>query len=346
MRTHPIILAVVSAKGGVGKSLLALLLSVFAALEGHHVEVLDLDGNPGLTGMFCHFRDELSGRRGLQARLRRDPENLTIMRLLLHPERGLEGDARCGIPGIGLEYPLRQVLTELLSIRQRYAVSCIDGASLTQRTLEAYQIDLDRLGSLTIVPNSGSFESFVHQVEQWHHANPAFQPHQILATALREQERTQVEERGERGMDLIVLDTAGERGIMPNMAYRAATHILLPIEVSQLSVAGAVNSIFDIEEARSRRPDGDRYPVILPVVVNKFRPEPQEGLREYVESEIVPQLREAGATVNRRFIPYSYDIDQRASRRGILPFEYNPLDEAVVAVHNLWIDLHNYFMAA
>lgn len=338
----PVILAVVSAKGGVGKSLLAQLLGIFAAMSGLNVELLDLDGNPGQTAMFSHFQDDLMGHTGLQDRLRRDPFNLTILRLLLRPELGLEGNPSRGIPGIGLDYPLRQVLTELLPRRSRYAVSRIDSSTLSQRTIDTYGVDFNRLGTLTIVPNGGSFESFVHQIEQAHHANPAYDPHIVLARALRTQEEVR-RTAGEPPMDLIILDTAGERGIMPNMVYRAATHILLPIEVSQLSVSGALNTITDIEATRDA---GSRYPIILPVIVNKFRPDPEEGLADYIQHDVAPKFYKEGVEVHARYVPYSLDIDQRASRKGILPFEYNPLDPTVRNVHELWIDLRGRLAAA
>lgn len=327
---EPAIVGVLGLKGGVGKSLLAQLVAILAALQGYTVWLIDMDGNPGQTAMFCHFQELLEGRRGIQRELQRDPMRRTVQRVVLHPRQGLDG--------VGLDYPLRQVLTELLPQRPRFKVSNIDSTSIAQRTIAHYGLDLSHLGSLTVVPNAGSFEPLVQEIERKHLTDNLFDPDVIVADALRETVRAE-RSRGMPTPHLIVIDTAGERGLLPRMIAFAATHVLLPLEPTDLALSGAINTADDLTEVRNLRGSQQGYPCVLPAIINKFDPNPEEELAEWVSDEATPALGDVGVRICPRYIPRSYDIETRASRKGILPFEYNPLDPVVMAVGAIWNDL-------
>src|SRR5262249_54408860 len=161
-----------------------------------HVELLDLDGNPGQTAQFCHFLDLLHQQQNpLQQQIQRDPIRRSVHGLLLRPENGIEG--------IALRYPLREVLTDLLPRRPRYEESQVDSRRITQQTIDAYHIDLARIGTLTVIPNSGSFEAVLAEIMQRAATDPSFDPDQVLARALYIQEQLRAQ-RGEPPMDVIV----------------------------------------------------------------------------------------------------------------------------------------------
>jgi cellulose biosynthesis protein BcsQ len=332
----PLVVAFTQSKGGVGKSYLAQLCAIFAQMVGYHVELVDLDGNPGQTAQFCHFLDLLHQQQNpLQQQIQRDPVRRSVQGLLLRPENGIEG--------IALRYPLREVLTDLLPRRPRFEESQVDSRRIAQQTIETYGVQLDRLGTLTVIPNSGSFQAVLAEIMQRAAGDPSFDADQVLARALSIQEQVRAQQ-GEPPMQVIVLDVGGERGVLPNNAYNAATHVVLPFTMDALSVDGLLNTIEDVRNVQRRRNDPARLPIILPAVPNQYHPRSTQRQERWVQSEVATKLGQYGATVMPHdaraperdlWIPFSVDLMERASLSGLMPFEYNPLDPAVQAVYRV-----------
>jgi cellulose biosynthesis protein BcsQ len=334
--SDPLVVAFTQSKGGVGKTYLAQLFSIFTQMGGYNVELIDLDGNPGQTAQFCHFLDLLHQQQNpLQQQIQRDPIRRSVHGLLQRPENGIEG--------IGLDYPLGKVLTDLLPRRPRFKESQVDSRRLTQQTIEAYHVQLDRIGTLTVIPNSGSFEGVLAEIMQRAATDASFDTDQVLTRALYIQEQVRAQ-RGEPPMHVIVLDVGGERGVLPNNAYNAATHVVLPFTMDGLSVDGLLNTVKDVRLVQRHRNDPARLPIILPAVPNQYNPRSTPGQEGWVQSEVVTKLGEYGATVMPHdaqaperdlWIPFSVDLMERASLSGLMPFEYNPLDPAVQAMYRV-----------
>src|SRR5262249_32583798 len=125
---NTVTLAVMGPKGGVGKSLIAQLLAIFAAIRGVSTRLIDLDGQPTLTAQFAHYINSQ-----LMRQLRVDPMRLTVQGLMLHPEHGEDL--------MRLDYPIGEVLLTRLPNRPRMPVSRINPATIVERTLKHYAID-------------------------------------------------------------------------------------------------------------------------------------------------------------------------------------------------------------
>ncbi len=125
--TH--VIAVVSGKGGVGKTLIAANLSIALAARGHHVILFDMD--MGLANAdivlgveaVCTWRDVLSGRRGMDEVIVQGPGQVALV-------PGASGVARMANLS---EFERYQLTAAMQHVEDRYDVVVLDcGAGISQ----------------------------------------------------------------------------------------------------------------------------------------------------------------------------------------------------------------------
>jgi cellulose biosynthesis protein BcsQ len=315
-------LAVMGPKGGVGKSLIAQLIAVFAAVRGIPVRLIDLDGQPTLTAQFAHYTNSQ-----LLRQLRVDPMRLTIQGLMLHPGNG-EALMR-------LDYPIGEVLLTKLPNRPRMPVSRINPATIVQRTLQHYDIDVERIAPMIVLPNCDSFEPFIFAVAEAKARDRRFAAEQLLKRALTVQEQLRARQ-GLPPIHLNILDVAGERSTVSANAIHAATHILPVFNMGDASVEGLMSVAADVRDQRSLSADPSHFARILPAVANMFDESDDEECSAWIDQTVRPRLSTVSIQVVGRehYIPWTRDPG-RADRRQVMAFEYNPLDHAVQAVEQL-----------
>jgi cellulose biosynthesis protein BcsQ len=317
-----IVLAVMQAKGGVGKSAIAQLLAVFAAARGIPTRLIDLDGHPTLTAQFAHYTNSQ-----LLRQLQTDPIRLTVQGLMLHPKNGEDG--------MRLEYPLGEVLLTRLQNRPRMPVSRVNPGTIVARTLQTYGIDVEHVAPMYVIPNCESFEPFIFAVAEAKARDRLFQAEQLLRNALAIQAQLRAERRLPP-IRLTILDVGGERSTVSANAIQAATHILPIFNMGDASIEGLINIAADVRDQRAYAPDPARFARFLPAVPNMFEDDGDEECSAWIDRQVRPRLSTAGISVVGRehYIPFHRDFT-RADRMQVMAFEYNPLSPAIQAVEQL-----------
>jgi flagellar biosynthesis protein FlhG len=126
------VIAVVSGKGGVGKTLISVNLSIALAARGHRVALLDMDlglANADIVlgiDASCTWSDVLSGKRSVDDCLLQAPGDVTFV-------PGASGVAR--VANLS-EFERYQLLALMERIERRYGVVVLDcGAGISQNVI-------------------------------------------------------------------------------------------------------------------------------------------------------------------------------------------------------------------
>ena len=337
VRHYRRILAIISGKGGVGKTLITLVSGICAALEGKRVCFIDMDPNPGLTEIFARFKELHHGEKGLLTKLQKNPLQSTVLRMLLDP-----GNDRA-LDGIALNYPLLEAIESLTHV-ERYKASKINTATIVDRTKATYAVTPESVGELILVPNAGSFDPLLRQIGKNEANDPTYKPYPMLAVGIDAAEQQRLKNYigvnaetnhalSYRPIDLWVIDAPGEIGPLLRIIGHAATHIMCPFTNSDSSVSGIYNSFAEILPIQAQRKG---LPKALGAVANMYNADPDEGMDEWIRHNALPRLAEVGLREMPQRISFSYDIFNRANRIGVVPWEYNPCDPSVLEIRALY----------
>lgn len=322
------ITAIMGAKGGIGKSFLTLALGIHLAARGASVAMLDLDGNPGLTELFLMLEMAQGHSERFHQELADAPQRLTIQRLLLQPTLGIDD--------IALEFPVAAMLLRDLPHVVRDASCRVDPRTIVASTLATYAIDPEHIGQLILVPNAGSFQGFIQEVIDAAARDTSRKPELLLRQALDAVQRT-LRDQGKPPLTHILIDTPGDRSILTQMAAFAADQVIVPFQMTKLSLLGLVNTKKDLAEVRRRRaqivPESPG-PTLLPAILNRYVA-PQPHAIDWIAQVAQPTLERARIDLCPIFVPEDPDAGLYPDQLGVVPFAYNPLSPAMRALGNI-----------
>jgi len=313
------------AKGGIGKSIITLLMGTLLALKGKRVVVIDFDGNPGISPLFLTLAEVLKDREDLEQELLDNSMDLTVHRILLYPEKGIQD--------LILGYPLLELLDRLPTVRRDENMK-VNPNTIRQETIEYYGIHPDTLqdGELHLIPNAGSFSDLLRELERRHLTDRTFNPEMALARNLPIALAAHYQ-AGYPEYDYVLIDTAGELGLLPTMVAHLADIAYFPFNMTALSLQGTIRTYQSVQSAlRSEKvPHNLR---IIPPLLNKYKSNRDKDGR-WIQEVAGPKLSKAHLTISQPYLPYSSYVGEDADQYGIMPFMMNPLDPFVKATYEI-----------
>jgi cellulose biosynthesis protein BcsQ len=328
----PRVVAVVGQKGGVGKSKIGETICFEAAARGDYDEVyeIDLDPNPGTTQMADIFEQQWAEMHGmpskqLLAAAEASPETLSVNRLLLHPELGVEG--------IRWEMPVTDAISELVRFRRivkhTKAIDEVPLNSILQQAMQTYGITLGKQSPFYVIPNTSALKNTIQTIEG--RGSAAADPRLMLARAID----LQVQRGIFTGRTLIVIDTAGETGLVPDSADMAADVLIQLFQPTQVAVRGMINTTKNAIRLRRDRHDPDGRPFLLPPLYNMAGQSEEEV--EWLE-EVAHDLTPYRLHPDRYILPASVNFGKRPGMKGIPSWLYNPMDPVCLQIFQFYRD--------
>lgn len=213
------VLVVANNKGGVGKTTLSQIISIYMAERGHRTLAIDLDPQ-------CNF-----SRRFLQMEV--DP-----------------ADPQAIIPPVDPDYDPKNPVWEGSDGRGSSADIYRRGVSLSYAT---------PIEGLEIIPGHSKDLLLVERVTQ-----------QEVTKAVHKQLVAWLEDSKIKDeFDLIVIDTGPSKGPLTTSALYAASHILIPAEMEELSVEGLYGMLAYWSVNNLQRSSTNPL-TLLGIVANKF----------------------------------------------------------------------------
>lgn len=270
-------IGIMNGKGGVGKTLKAVLAAKYLANHGKFVLAIDMDAQPGMSGIFARFQEQVSGQKNLMRAVRRDPQRRSLLRMVMQPELGLEG--------ISWEYPM----------------------------------PAGSQGKLVTVPNGGEFVTMINEANREFAANPSHHPDLFLAQSIQAMEQHR-RDQGLRPIDVLLIDSPGERGQLATMIFNLLDMVLIPMTPTKLALDAVQNIADDIADVQAHR--GGR-PCIAPVLVNAVR---SPAHQRFIRNSIAPALAEIGLELYGGQIPWDGNYDD-VINAGVIPFESSDIPE-------------------
>jgi|GEM_PF-3307234 len=323
------ILGIFGAKGGIGKSLISLASALMLALQGHIVVLVDLDGNPGLTELYLMMDGDESHREILAESLRSQKSHTTVSRFLLQPELGmvdllLDIDIMTLINGL----PTTVAAAKSYAAEEYNVHWAVNPATIIADTLAFYGSNPDKAkqGKIYLMPNGGSFDDVIAEVAQRKAKHTSYNPLTILLEGFVGTAQ-EFERRGLAPPTHIIIDTAGELGLIPDIAAFTCHDVILPYKKSAPSVAGVCNTVTNIQSVNRARPNGHRATIHKPI--GNF----WHGTRGYGNA----RMADVGLTPSNIRIPEDLATGQVPDEIGMVPFSCQPLSSGLKSI---WDYLH------
>ena len=316
------VITISNGDGGVGKSTVATLIGKNYALRGYNVLLCDFDSIPDITPAFARLAE--GNENVLMQDLTRDPQNKTIQRIFQKPQLGLDG--------ILWKYPLEAMLNSLEGL-DRGEESSVSTYQLRQRTLDKYEIDMNNLGDLYVAPNSSSFAEVLDSYMQKTNDNL------LLRRSLDIAVKAHVLQ-GNKPFDIIILDLPGDSGKTVRQALCAADDMIPLFDMRITAVNGIVTVMQDaLLPLKADESISDYIANIMPALPNKFDFARKNYLESWIRRFAAPKFAALGMTISTNRIALSRALLEYVPQTALMPFEYDPMDDALLTVHDYWLTL-------